>query len=71
LVSTLPVRVSRVSDAVLALLSLTALGTSSMMLTSSEPVALSPLLSPAVTVKCSLRLLAPSPAGWASLPLRV
>ncbi|MNI33444.1 hypothetical protein D3C73_873940 [compost metagenome] len=71
LVSTLPSRVRWFDVAVPALLSSIALGTSSVMLTSSEPVAVSPSLSLATTVKCSLRLFGPSPAEWASLPLRV
>ncbi|MNN87628.1 hypothetical protein D3C81_2052080 [compost metagenome] len=70
LVSTLPLRVSRVSEAT-PLLSSTAWGTSSVMLISSEPVALSPLLSLATTMKCSPTELAPSPFAWASAPLRV
>ncbi|MNP24041.1 hypothetical protein D3C76_1167770 [compost metagenome] len=51
---TLPSRVSRVSEAVLGWVSSIALGASSVMLTSRVPVAVSPLLSPATTVKCSL-----------------
>ncbi|VVO43226.1 hypothetical protein PS712_06103 [Pseudomonas fluorescens] len=69
LVSTLPLRVNWVSEAT-PLSSSMALGTSSVMLTSSEPVAVSPLVSPAITVKCSLRVV-PSPLVWDSLPLRV
>ncbi|MNQ96844.1 hypothetical protein D3C85_1124650 [compost metagenome] len=70
LLSTLPLRVSRVSEAV-PLLSSTACGTSSMMLISSVPVMLSPLLSLTTTVTCSARLLAPSPLAWDSARLRV
>ncbi|MNL25202.1 hypothetical protein D3C87_1466750 [compost metagenome] len=69
LVSTLPLRVSWVSDAT-PLPSSMAFGTSSVMLISSDPFAVSPLLSPATTVKCSLRVV-PSPLEWVSLPLRV
>ncbi|MNG21867.1 hypothetical protein D3C84_1062830 [compost metagenome] len=56
MVSTLPVRVSCVSLAVTALVSLTAFGTSSTMFTSIEPLAVLPSVSVAVTVKLSLRL---------------
>ncbi|MNR58287.1 hypothetical protein D3C85_1792500 [compost metagenome] len=62
-------RVNWVSDAT-PLSSSMALGTSSVMLMSSDPVAVSPSLSLATTVKCSLRLV-PSPVVWVSLPLRV
>ncbi|MNZ98231.1 hypothetical protein D3C78_1175080 [compost metagenome] len=48
-----------------------ALGKSSMMLTLICPVAVSPLLSIATTLKFSVRLLAPLAVGWASLSLRV
>ncbi|MCY1402199.1 hypothetical protein D9M71_173350 [compost metagenome] len=70
LVNTLPLSVSKVSEAV-PLLSSTALGTSSMMVRSSVPVVLSPLLSLATTVTRSVRLLAPSPLAWVSARLRV
>ncbi|MNR24313.1 hypothetical protein D3C85_1430090 [compost metagenome] len=70
LLSTLPLRVSRVSEAV-PLLSPTALGRSSTMFTSSEPVAVVPLSSTTVTANCSGKVLAPLAAGWASLSTRV
>ncbi|MNG27061.1 hypothetical protein D3C84_1121330 [compost metagenome] len=71
LLSTLPLRVSRVSEAVEGLLSPTALGRSSTMLTSSEPVAVVPLSSTTVTANCSGRVLVPLAVGCASLSLRV
>ncbi|MNR41625.1 hypothetical protein D3C85_1600330 [compost metagenome] len=71
LLSTLPLRVSRVSEAVEALLSYTALGRSSTMFTSRLPVAVVPLSSTTVTANCSGRVLAPLAVGWASLSLRV
>ncbi|MNN50988.1 hypothetical protein D3C81_1783500 [compost metagenome] len=71
LVSTLPLRVSRVSEAVDALLSSTPFGKSSTMFTSREPVAVVPLSSTTVTANCSGRLLAPLAVGCASLSLRV
>ncbi|MNL45106.1 hypothetical protein D3C87_1677230 [compost metagenome] len=71
LVSTLPLRVSRVSEAVDALLSSTPFGKSSTMLTLICPVALSPSLSVATTLKFSVRLLAPLAVGCASLSFRV
>ncbi|MNV96067.1 hypothetical protein D3C71_1910280 [compost metagenome] len=70
LVSTLPLRVSRVSEAV-PLLSPTALGRSSTMFTSREPVAVVPLSSTTVTANCSGRVLAPLAVGCASLSFRV
>ncbi|MNP58189.1 hypothetical protein D3C76_1530830 [compost metagenome] len=70
LLSTLPLSVSRVSEAV-PLLSPTALGRSSTMFTSSEPVAVVPLSSTTVTANCSGKVLAPLAAGWASLFTRV
>ncbi|MNR36048.1 hypothetical protein D3C85_1539360 [compost metagenome] len=71
MVSTLPVRVWLVSEAVLALLSSTALGRSSTILTSRLPLAVVPLSSVATTANCSLRLLAPLAFGWASLSSKV
>ncbi|MNC67735.1 hypothetical protein D3C75_1182600 [compost metagenome] len=71
LLSTLPLRVSRVSEAVDALLSFTPLGRSSTMFTSSEPVAVVPLSSTTVTANCSGNVLAPLALGWASLSLRM
>ncbi|MNY03333.1 hypothetical protein D3C86_1359450 [compost metagenome] len=71
LVSTLPLRVSRVSEAVLVLLSSTPLGRSSTMFTSSEPVAVVPLSSTTVTANCSGKVLAPLAVGCASLSFRV
>ncbi|MNN82190.1 hypothetical protein D3C81_1990990 [compost metagenome] len=71
LANTLPVRTVSVSDAVCALESLRAWGTSSTTLMSSEPLATSPLLSLADTVMLSLTLLAPLPSGWLSVPSRV
>ncbi|MCY1358084.1 hypothetical protein D9M69_446020 [compost metagenome] len=71
LVSTLPLRVSWVSEAVDALLSYTPFGRSSTMFTSREPVAVVPLSSTTVTANCSGRVLAPLAVGWASLSLRV
>ncbi|MNN19434.1 hypothetical protein D3C81_1326770 [compost metagenome] len=71
LLSTLPLRVSRVSEAVEALLSYTPFGRSSTMLTLICLVALSPSVSVATTLKFSVRLLAPLAAGWASLSFRV
>ncbi|MOA69535.1 hypothetical protein D3C78_1977860 [compost metagenome] len=53
------------------MLSLTAAGTSSTMLTSSESVAVVPLLSVTLTANDSLRLLVPLAVGWFSLSLRV
>ncbi|MNN77566.1 hypothetical protein D3C81_1940410 [compost metagenome] len=71
LLSTLPLNVSWVSEAVLALLSYTPFGRSSTMLTSSEPVAVVPLSSTTVTANCSGKVLAPLAVGWASLSFRV
>ncbi|MNV39599.1 hypothetical protein D3C71_1311840 [compost metagenome] len=71
LLNTLPLRVSRVSDAVEALLSFTPRGRSSTIFTSNEPVVVVPLSSTAVTVNCSGRVLAPLALGCASLSLRV
>ncbi|MNN35908.1 hypothetical protein D3C81_1497760 [compost metagenome] len=71
LVRTLPVRVSKVSDAVPALLSSTAFGKSSTMFTSSVALAVVPLSSTTVTANCSGRLFAPLAVGWASLSTRV
>ncbi|MNQ88694.1 hypothetical protein D3C85_1039740 [compost metagenome] len=48
-----------------------AAGTSSTMLTSSESVAVVPLLSVTLTANDSLRLLMPLAVGWFSLSLRV
>ncbi|MNN69329.1 hypothetical protein D3C81_1851120 [compost metagenome] len=70
LVSTLPLRVSRVSEAV-PLLSFMPFGRSSTMLTSSEPVAVVPLSSTTVTANCSGKVLAPLAVGCASLSFRV
>ncbi|MNT44555.1 hypothetical protein D3C72_1810870 [compost metagenome] len=66
LLSTLPVRVSCVSVAVVVLLSSFASGASSTMFTSIEPLALLPSLSVATTVKLSLKLV-PSALLCASL----
>ncbi|MNH47804.1 hypothetical protein D3C79_1112310 [compost metagenome] len=71
MLSTLPVRVSWFSVAITALVSPAALGRSSTMLTSILPVALLPSVSVAVTVKLSLRLLAPLAFGCASLSSKV
>ncbi|MNN19433.1 hypothetical protein D3C81_1326760 [compost metagenome] len=71
LLSTLPLRVSRVSEAVLVLLSSTPLGRSSTMFTSSEPVAVVPLSSTTVTANCSGKMLASFAVGCASLSFRV
>ncbi|MNV90204.1 hypothetical protein D3C71_1845660 [compost metagenome] len=71
MLSTLPLRMVCISLAAPALLSFTAVGTSSTMFTSSESLAVVPLLSVTVTLKDSLRLLVPLAVGWFSLSLRV
>ncbi|MNJ62331.1 hypothetical protein D3C77_581700 [compost metagenome] len=70
MVSTLPVRVNCASVAVTVLLSSTAFGASSMMLTSIFPVALLPSVSVATTVKLSFRVV-PLPVVCASLSSKV
>ncbi|VVO38667.1 hypothetical protein PS834_05604 [Pseudomonas fluorescens] len=69
--STLPLRMSWLSEATPPGLSSKAFGTSSTTLTSNVPVAPLLLLSVAVTVNDSLMLLVPAPVGWLSVPLRV
>ncbi|MNJ59515.1 hypothetical protein D3C77_552020 [compost metagenome] len=71
LLSTLPVRVSWFSVAVTALVSPAAVGTSSTIFTSIEPLAVLPSVSVALTVKLSPKLLVPLALGCASLSSKV
>ena len=69
--STLPVSTVAASVATEALVSFTAVGWSSTMTTLRLPLLVLPSVSVATTVKLSVRLLAPFPAGCVSLSTRV